>query len=341
MTETSQGDTKIMCYAASVGHTVWFSEDKAESWLRAFTPTGGMYNECRCWALSTHPDRPDEVWAGTDQGLYKWQHSKGYWGYVPSPLDGLHILKMAQSPHDADVLVVGTRPAELFISRDGGSTWEDANLPVDSECDFINTPRVTSIQFDPKEKDTLWVTVEIAGILVSHDAGRTWAHVTEGLRTPDVHNIVIVDELPERVIYCSTELGLHRSDDGGQSFKHVPVPAAGSFEYFRCMMRRADNSGVMFMSIGDRPSGNAGALLRSRDYGETWEQVDLPGRVSTTIWWIYTNPADPNFILCNSMFGEVFRSLDGGENWDKLPKFLGELREIAWQAVPTSLLTPG
>ena len=75
-------------------------------------------------------------------------------------------------------------------------------------------------------------------------------------------------------------------------------------------------------------------LLRSNDYGETWEDAELPGHVNSTIWWIATNPADPNLIFCHTILGQVFRSTDGGENWEKMQRELGEIRMIAWQ--PTS-----
>ena len=175
--------------------------------------------------------------------------------------------------------------------------------------------------------------VEIAGIFRSRDGGRSWELLVEGLRDPDVHNLVIMDDLDDRVILCSTEVGLHRSNDNGASWEFQEVPVAGDLLYFRCMARRADQSGVIFMSIGDRPSGNIGMLLRSRDFGVSWEEIELPGRVNTTIWWIFVNPEDSRLILCNSMFGEIFRSTDGGETWQHMDRFLGELREIAWQAI--------
>lgn len=331
-------DQTAIAYAASVGHGVWFSRDLGASWARAHTPSGGIYNESRCWCLSCHPQRPDEVWQGTDQGLYRWRHREGHWRYIPSPLDGLHVLKIAQAPHDPDFIVAGTRPAAIFISRDGGRVWEKAPMDPGSECWFINTPRVTSIQFDPKEAETIWVTVEIAGVFVSRDGGKSWRQCNTGLRDPDVHNIVIVDEDGPRRVYCSTEVGLHVSHNNGESWEFQEVPAAGDLLYFRCMVRRADRSGVMFMSIGDKPSGLIGQLLRSRDFGRSWEQVILPQKPNTTIWWIYTNPADPDLIFCNTMFGEVFRSLDGGETWHRSDRVLGELREIAWHAVPNHLL---
>ena len=99
-------------------------------------------------------------------------------------------------------------------------------------------------------------------------------------------------------------------------------------------MRRADDSDVMFLSAGDKPSGETGMLLRSRDRGDHWQNIDLPGRVNSTIWWICSNAADPNLIFCVTIMGQIYRSTDGGENWHKIERELGELRMIAWQPAP-------
>ncbi len=327
----------VTAYAASVGHSVWFSHDLGETWNRAFTPTGGIYNESRAWCVATHSQRPGEVLAGTDLGIYRWT-AADRWNHLPSPMDGLHILQIASPPHDPNVIYAGTRPAQLFKSADGGATWRRCHLGHDAECDFINTPRVTSIHCDPRDADTVWVTIEIDGIFVSSDGGETWARRNEGLRSPDTHNLVFFDDAEGggRTLLCSTEEGLHKSRDDGQSWQWVEVPGA-PWPYFRCIARRADDSGVMFLSVGDKPSGEQGLLFRSRDRGANWEVVDLPEPPNTTIWSIATNSADPDLLFFCTIFGQIFRSTDGGENWLKMRRELGELRMIAWQPAAGSL----
>ena len=323
---------KIDAYAASVGHSVWFSHDLGQKWSRAHTHFGGIYNESRCWCISTHPERPGTVFAGTDQGVYRWTAADPKWTHLPSELDSLQILQLAQAPWDPDFLIAGTRPATVYRSLDGGQTWSRLNLGNAVECPFINTPRVTSIHFDPREVDTVWVTIEIDAIWRSRDRGETWERLADGLLTDDVHTIVLIDELGPRRILVATEEGLHRSDDDGRSFRPVPVPVA-PWPYFRAMVARTDRSGVLFLAIGDRPSGETSLLLRSRDWGETWEDAGLPQPVNSTIWSIATHPADPMLIFCCTIFGQVFRSTDGGETWTKLARELGELRMIAWAPV--------
>jgi len=320
----------VTAYAASIGHSVWFSHDMGESWNRAFTPTGGIYNESRAWSLSVHPDRPGEVLAGTDIGLYRWTPSEDRWVYIPSPMDGLHIQQVAQSPFDPSIIYAGTRPAMIFKSSDNGATWRQCDLGNAPESDFINTPRVTSIHPDSKHPDTVWVTIEIDGVFCSEDGGETWERRVDGLISIDTHNLVFFDDGDDRTILCSTEEGLHRSTNGGTSWDYVEVPEA-PHRYFRCMAKRPDESGIVFLSIGDKPSGVEGHLFRSRDKGATWERVDLPEAPNTTIWWFATNPADPKLLFFCTIFGQIFRSTDGGETWQKMQRELGELRMIAWQ----------
>jgi photosystem II stability/assembly factor-like uncharacterized protein len=323
--------SRVRAFAASVGHGVWFSDDLGESWRRAHTHRAGLYNESRCWSLSWHPARPGQLLAGTDQGLYRWDDAEQAFRHLPSPMDGLHILKTVQAPHDPDWIVCGTRPAALFASRDGGLNWQRLPFPADPECAFINTPRVTSLKFDPANLDCLWATVEIDGVFRSDDGGDNWVRLIDGLLTRDTHNLLIFDDCPaaggSRLILCSTEEGLHRSFDNGASWEPVTVPQA-PYSYFRCLAAREDGSGTLFLSVGDRPSGDDGLLLRSRDHGTSWERVALPGRTNTTIWWIAALPGAPDVLIANSMFGEIWRSVDGGEHWEKPEKFLGEVREV-------------
>jgi photosystem II stability/assembly factor-like uncharacterized protein len=41
-------------------------------------------------------------------------------------------------------------------------------------------------------------------------------------------------------------------------------------------------------------------------------------------------PADPTLIYASSVSGQVYRSTDGGEGWEKLPREFGEIRALLW-----------
>ena len=326
---------KYTAYAATM-QAVWFSHDEGKSWNRLLTPTGGFYNEARCWSVATHPDRPGEVLAGTDQGLYRYTEENARFDFIPSPMDDLHILQIEQHPDDPNFIVCGTRPGEIFISEDNGENWVRSNLNAGAECWFINTSRVTSIHFDPKDKDTIWITIEIDGVFRSTDRGKTWTRLIEGLIDCDTHDLVFLDESDgSRTVLCSTEAGVHKSVDNGESWSLVTVPdEVAPWPYWRSIKYRADKSGVILASVGDKPSGEAGVLLVSEDRGDNWHRATLSEPVNSTIWSIATHPADPDLLFFATIFGQIYRSRDGGYSWEKMKRELGEIRMIAW--APTS-----
>lgn len=320
---------KHTAYAATM-QGVWLSHDDGESWARLLTPTGGFYNEARCWAVECHPERPGDVLVGTDQGLYRFNAGANRFDHVPSPMDSLHILKIARDPNDPDFIVCGTRPAEIFISRDNGLHWERSPFNAGTECWFINTTRVTSLKFDPRDSEVVWATVEIDGVFRSPDRGKSWQLFTSGLHDRDTHDLVFFDGESGRQILVSTEDGMHRSTDGAQNWVQEPTDVA-PFVYFRSLHQVGANSQTVLASVGDKPSGETGMILRSEDLGRNWNAVDLPAHVNSTIWNFGAHSANPDLIYAVTIFGQIYQSKDGGANWAKKTRELGEVRMITWE----------
>ena len=88
----------------------------------------------------------------------------------------------------------------------------------------------------------------------------------------------------------------------------------------------------MIASVGDKPSGEAGQLLISRDFGESWAEAEMDTPANSTIWSIGTNPADESLLYACTIFGQIFKSTDGGDSW--VSRGLTETQIIALAANP-------
>jgi len=317
----------INLFAGTVGMSVWFSDDLGDSWRRPYSESG-LYLESRVWALSGHPDAPGQLYAGTDNGIYRCDVKARKWTHLPSPMDQMNVWALAQAPSDPEVLIAGTQPAALFRSDDGGQSWRPLPCHFAEDCIYVRWPRVTQVLFDPADDRTLWVGVEIDGVHRSDDGGESWRRCNQGLASEDIHGLAVI-ETPRRRLFATTNKGLHISDDDGGSWQVQTLDSP--WQYTRVIVPSPGRADLLWLANGNGPPGDAGRLLSSRDGGDSWQQAALPAEPNSTPWCIADNAADPELLFMATNLGQLFRSQDGGASWVKLDRELGEVRALRWQ----------
>lgn len=319
-------------YVGTAGHSVWFSEDGGQSFVHPNSHSG-MYLEARVWCFCAHSSQPNRLWAATDMGLYVWHEVTARWQNIPFPAED--VWHVAIDPSNPQHLIAGTRPAALYRSTNGGANWQLLDVPGLQTFSTINmgATRVTQILFEPDAPQRVWATVEIGGIFLSEDGGQTWQARDQGLISADVHGLVILNR-PDgsQLLLATTNRGLHESTDQGRqwNFRKLDSP----WQYTRSIVHRADQQGVVFLTNGNGPPGDAGILFRSDDWGGHWRSVTLPGRLNSTVWNVATHASDPMSLWASTNLGQLFRSLDGGEHWERLLPEFGEVRALHWQPLP-------
>lgn len=323
---------EIHVYAGTAGHSAWFSDDLGMTWVHPNSHSG-MYLEARVWAMSSHDATPASLHAGADDGVYRWNETTARWEHISTELGD--VWAIVHDPKDPNTLFAGTRPAGLYRSQDGGVTWSQLHAPGIAQFSEVNMgpTRVTQLLFDPFVEDTLWATVEIGGIYRSDDRGVTWRLLTNGLISGDVHGIAVTKTragVPR--VLATTNRGLHVSEDQGETWRFMELDSP--WQYGRGVVVRPDDPSTVFLANGNGPPGNDGRLLRSRDGGDTWERLELPGDVNSTVWCISVHPSNPSLMFVCTNLGQLFRSVDGGDSWARLPHEFGEIRALHWRAVP-------
>ena len=315
-------------YSIMVGTTgagLFHSADSGESWRRVGNPFPG---ESQVRALTVDPRSPSVVYAGAENGIYRSEDSGMTWSRLDSPMAGLKIWSIAVDPANSDNIYVGTSPAQLFRSRDGGQSWDKLSPNIAQEC-AIGDPRVTALLVDPIDTNTVIAGVEIDGVYISRDGGDTWDHVEQGITNPDIHGMAFsLGE--EKTLLVSTPRDIFSSSDDGATFQSLMSSGSLDKPYCRWVAVKADDPQTMFVANGDAAIGNTGTIRRSTDGGQSWEERPLPVEPNSPVWNFATNPADPDLILANSVYGELYRSEDGGESWGKLKKEFTEVRALAW-----------
>lgn len=188
-----------------------------------------------------------EILVGTKNGIWRSTDNGRTWHESNKNLVIRYVRWMTSSTKPSAAILIGTEPAGIFVSRDGGATWNpnpevselrDRHgwfLPYSANAGCV---RGFAIADSGPKPDRMYAAVEVGGVLVSDDIGVTW-HLAEGsdgepdlnrdysrMVHPDVHSIA-VHPTSSDIVTAATGGGLYRSMDGGKSWKNI----------YRCYIR--------------------------------------------------------------------------------------------------------
>ena len=226
------------------------------------------------------------ILAGTRDGVWRSTDNGRTWSESNRNLAIRHVRWMASSSKPSAAILVGTEPAGIFISRDGGLTWtpspevselRDRNswfLPYSPNAGCV---RGFAFAESGPGRDRMYAAVEVGGVLVSDDGAETW-HLVSGsdgkpdlnreygtMVHPDVHSIT-VHSTSSGIITAATGGGLYRSTDGGRTWKNLYLC------YIRAVWVDPKDSQHIIAGPADGVSRN-GRIEESSDGGRTWKSA--------------------------------------------------------------------
>ena len=309
-----------------VDHGLYRMADGADEWEPL---TRGLPQEPAVRALAVHPLDRSIVYAGTQAGPYRSADRGEHWQRVDVPDHGLPVWSILFHPHDPNVIFAGYENCEIYRSDDRGEHW--TRLPVSMRFPEITTApganpakRVLMLDASASEPSHIYGAIEVGGTIRSTDGGEHWENLSHGQYVNDdmvdMHGVLASRWRPGTV-FGIARAGMFRSNDGGDHWQHVPLEAMNLKGYIYCRDIREvpGNPRHLWVAAGAGFQSDKGALLHSRDGGDSWNRVDIRAPVPHTMFKIAFDEHRPQLMSVATNGGEVWSSQDGGESWAPMP----------------------
>lgn len=252
-------------------------------------------------------------------------------------------------------IYVGTIPGGLFVSSDGGESFE-LNRPLWShesrggdlfegegsgETHWFGTPAaadtgefapgIHSIAVDRQNPGRILVAISTAGVLESTDGGETWHNRNKGMLNDylpdpaaewghDPHFVELCAEQPEHV-WQQNHSGVFYSSDGAKTWTRVSDPDNGVHFGFPIAVDPKDGRSAWVVpghSDMARMAIDGGIFVaRTSDGGQSWTQLrtGLPQENAYDVVYRHALHYDEDCLAFGSTTGNLYVSEDRGDTW--------------------------
>lgn len=267
-----------------------------------------------------------------------------------SPAD---ILSMAISPLDPNVIYLGTASHGIYMSKDGAENWANLKfadkvygLVVGSvgESEVIYASGVASgrgkifkregesqpwkeiytepsdgtfisaLATDRRNSQTIYAGTSDGVLIKSIDGGANWnnLNVSREKLGALIANIVLDSKDPGVIYLAAYRKGIFVSRNAGSDFSEVTAGMSQSM---------LGSSSVQSLFVdpsrgGTLYAGMDNGILRSVNYGQTWEALDIiESSKKFPVRALAINPKNSSEIIYSSSKA-IYRSMDGGVRWN-------------------------
>jgi photosystem II stability/assembly factor-like uncharacterized protein len=256
-----------------------------------------------------------------------------------------------------DRIYAGVEPTALFVSDDGGVTFELVRGLWDHPHREHWTPggggkALHTVLPHPTDLSSMLVAMSTGGVYRTSDGGATWTASNSGIHAryvPDpypefgqcVHKVARSAERPEQ-FFTQVHHGVYRSDDSGEHWTSIADGLPSDFGF--PMVAHPRRPGVIynFPVTADSkryPTDLRCRVYRSEDAGASWTALSdgLPDEAFFPVVLrdaMCADNADPTGVYFGTRSGEVYASADEGDSWRQVAAHLPDVLSVRAALVP-------
>jgi len=250
-------------YAGTKGDAVYKSHDGGQRWMSMRSGLDDATITSVVNQFVFDPANNNHIFLATTMGVFETKNGGENWSKrMEGMKEVLMVVTLGMDPTRPSILYAGTSGG-AYKSVDQAGHWEKVNNGLVPQ-EMVKTSRalnVTSVQVDPFEPETVYAST-LAGLYKTSDGAKSWARIAESLADQMII-AMILDRTRTGVIFLAGRDGVHRSEDGGATWKTMNNGLATT--NVRSIAQSASDPKLFYAGT------NGSGLYRSRNAGESWE----------------------------------------------------------------------
>ncbi len=231
---------------------------------------------------------------------------------------------IAFHPTNKNIFWIGTPGGGIWKTIDYGKSW----MPV---SDYLGSLAISHIAVNPNNPDSVWAATgdfdtsgltsgNTIGVILSTDGGTTWKTTSlineKSFGASTLRKIVINPKSTNQLLVAGRR-GIWKTIDAGNTWTKVCDSIITDLEI------NPQKPQILFAAMGQLYGGGTAGVIRSTDFGDTWQVLEtgIPPKGEISRVEIELAPSYPDYIYAIGVntrtngFHSFYCSTDGGESW--------------------------
>ena len=276
--------------------------------------------------IITFGESESEVFMAGLQGVYRTYDNGKTWIESNTGFVGSEVVDLVTALDGT--MYATTYNLGIFKSTDGGKNWVFASFGIKNWYGM-------QLATHPEDADTVFTTTN-GGVYKSTNAGESWKLIGDSDLCDDedaggnchYHGIVVEKEAPFKVLvgsggdqYAKEGVGLTGSEDNGESWRNSDDGFVRDVHVSKLIID-PNNSNVFYATTQGETEytdkvGDGAGVFKSTDRGNNWTQINN-GLNSLETNVLAVDPNDSDVLYLGTDDDGIYKSINGGENWEKL-----------------------
>jgi photosystem II stability/assembly factor-like uncharacterized protein len=255
-------------------------------------------------------------------------------------------------PEQPGVVYAGVDPASLWMSSDGGETWE-INTGLESHPTRSTWEPgagglcLHTIIPDYSNPSRMWIGISAVGCVRTDDGGDSWTFANRNTRAsfqPDIYpeygqcvHRIIQHPTNADTLYQQNHCGIYKSVNAGEDWVDIQHNLPSEFGFPIALDSHHPDTIYTVVEDGMARNniGEHFTVYRTKNGGEEWESLTtgLPCGPEVVLGvlrhGLCTDTSDPCGVYLGTNTGQLFASSDGGDHWRLIADFLPSIYSVS------------